>query len=145
MHLSWTPHSSTRHIARVLVFFALLAGWLTGVPSWAGAVQDVRVQGDRVVIRFNEPVRQASAFVLAGPQRIAVDLDGATPGASTRAGGAVANIRQGARDGDGARIVFDLAEPAIVTEGVLGRDGKTLSLELRTVVDSQFARAAAEG
>ena len=26
MHLSWTPHSSTRHIARVLVFFALLAG-----------------------------------------------------------------------------------------------------------------------
>jgi N-acetylmuramoyl-L-alanine amidase len=57
----------------------------------------------------------------------------------------VANIRQGARDGDGARIVFDLAEPAIVTEGTFGRDGKTLTLELRTVDDSQFARAAAEG
>ncbi len=145
MLLRWTPHTSTRHIARVLFFFALLAGWLTGVPSWAGAVQDIKVQGDRVVIRFNEPVRQASAFVLAGPQRIALDLDGATPGASTRAGGAVAAIRQGARDGDGARIVFDLAEPAIVTEGVFGRDGKTLTLALRTVDDSQFARAAAEG
>lgn len=145
MHLSWTPNSSTRHIARVLFFLALLAGWLTGVPSWAGAVQDIKVQGDRVVIRFNEPVRQASAFVLAGPQRIAVDLDGASPGAAARPGGAVANIRQGVRDGDGARIVFDLSRPAIVTEGAFGRDGKTLTLELRTVDDSQFARAAAEG
>jgi len=145
MHLDWTPRQSARHTARVLFFFALLAGWLTGVPSWAGAVQDIKVQGDRVVIHFNEPVRQASAFVLAGPQRIALDLDGATPGATARAGGAVANIRQGARDGDGARIVFDLAEPAIVTEGSFGRDGKTLTLELRTVDDSQFARAAAEG
>ncbi len=145
MHLSWTPHSSTRHIARVLLFFALLAGWLTGVPSWAGAVQDIKVQGDRVVIRFNEPVRQASAFVLAGPQRIAVDLDGASPGATARPGGAVAAIRQGVRDGDGARIVFDLSRPAIVTEGTFGRDGRTLTLELRTVGDDQFARAAAEG
>src|SRR4051812_41641616 len=99
MHLSWTPHSSTRHIARVLIFFALLAGWLTGVPSWAGVVQDVRVQGDRVVIRFNEPVRQASSFVLVGPQRVAIDIDGATPGSVVRAGGAVMNIRQGVRDG----------------------------------------------
>ncbi|MES2443667.1 MAG: N-acetylmuramoyl-L-alanine amidase [Pseudomonadota bacterium] len=129
----------------MLLFFALLAGWLTGVPSWAGAVQDIKVQGDRVVIRFNEPVRQASAFVLAGPQRIAVDLDGASPGATARPGGAVAAIRQGVRDGDGARIVFDLSRPAIVTEGTFGRDGRTLTLELRTVGDDQFARAAAEG
>lgn len=144
MHLSWTPHSSTRHIARVLIFFALLAGWLTGVPSWAGVVQDVRVSGDRVVIRFNEPVRQASSFVLAGPQRIALDVDGATPGASSRAGGPVMNIRQGVRDGTGARIVFDLARPAIVSEGSFAKDGKTLTLQLRTVDDARFARAAAE-
>jgi len=145
MHLDWTPRQSARHTARVLLFLALLAGWLTGVPSWAGAVQDVKVQGDRVVIRFNEPVRQASAFVLAGPQRIAIDVDGATPGAATRPGGAITGIRQGWRDGDGARIVFDLAYPAIVSEGNFGRDGKTLTLELRTVDDARFARAAAEG
>ena len=144
MHLSWTPHSSTRHIARVLIFFALLAGWLTGVPSWAGVVQDVRVSGDRVVIRFNEPVRQASSFVLAGPQRVAIDIDGATPGAATHAGGPVMNIRQGVRDGSNARIVFDLSRPAIVTEGSFARDGKTLTLQLRTVDDARFARAAAE-
>ena len=144
MHLSWTPHSSTRHIARVLIFFALLAGWLTGVPSWAGVVQDVRVSGDRVVIRFNEPVRQASSFVLAGPQRVAIDVDGATPGSAVHAGGPVMNIRQGVRDGSNARIVFDLSRPAIVTEGSFASDGKTLTLQLRSVDDARFARAAAE-
>jgi N-acetylmuramoyl-L-alanine amidase len=144
MFLSWTPHSSTRHIARVLFFFALLAGWMTGVPSWAGAVQDVRVHGDRVVIRFNEPVRQASSFVLAGPQRIAVDIDGATPGTAARSGGAVMNIRQGVRDGSNARIVLDLSRPAIVSEGSFTDNGRTLTLQLRTVDDARFARAAAE-
>jgi N-acetylmuramoyl-L-alanine amidase len=34
---------------RVLFLLALLSGWLTGVPSWAGVVQEVRVHGDRVV------------------------------------------------------------------------------------------------
>ena len=145
MHLDWTPRQSARHIARVLLFLALLAGWMTGAPSWAGAVQDVKVQGDRVVIRFNEPVRQASAFMLAGPNRIAVDVDGATPGAMHRPGGAVASIRQGSPDGSNARIVLDLARPAIVADGSFGSDGRTLTLALRTVDDARFARAAAEG
>ena len=64
MLLNWTPHSSSRHIARVLFLLALLSGWLTGVPSWAGVVQEVRVHGDRVVVKFDTPVTQASAFVL---------------------------------------------------------------------------------
>lgn len=145
MHLDWTPRQSARHIARVLLFLALLAGWMTGAPSWAGAVQDVKVQGDRVVIRFNEPVRQASAFMLAGPNRIAVDLEGTTPGAATRPGGVVASIRQGSPDGSTARIVLDLARPAIVADGSFGSDGRTLTLALRTVDDARFARAAAEG
>ncbi len=144
MHLGWTPHRPARHIARVLFLLALLAGWLTGVPSWAGVVQEVRVKGDRVVVKFDAPVTQASAFVLAGPQRIALDIQGAEPGRTAYAGGAVANIRQGSQGADGARVVFDLARPAIVTEGVFGRDGRTLTLQLRTVDDAEFARAAAE-
>ncbi|MEI9853135.1 MAG: N-acetylmuramoyl-L-alanine amidase [Sphingomonas sp.] len=144
MHLGWTPRQPARHIARVLFFLALLSGWLTGVPSWAGAVQDIRVSGDRVVIRFDEPVARASAFVLAGPQRIAIDVAGAEPGGIARPGGAVTRVRQGAQD-SGARIVFDLARPAIVTEGSFGSDGRTLTLALRTVDDARFARAAAEG
>ena len=144
MNLGWTPRQPARHIARVLFFLALLSGWLTGVPSWAGVVQDISIRGDRVVIRFDEPVRQASAFLLAGPQRIAVDVAGASPGGRAAGGGAVAKVRQGAQ-GDGARIVLDLARPAIVTEGSFGGDGRTLTLELRTVDDARFARAAAEG
>ncbi|TGX52569.1 N-acetylmuramoyl-L-alanine amidase [Sphingomonas gei] len=143
MHLGWTPYGPARHIARVLFLLALLSGWLTGVPSWAGVVQDVRVQGDRIVIRFDAPVTQASAFLLSGPQRIALDLAGTEPGRVAVAGGVVANIRQGVQ-ADGARVVFDLARPAIVTEGSFGQDGRTLTLQLKTVDDERFARAAAE-
>lgn len=143
MDLGWTPHGSARHIARVLFLLALLSGWLTGVPSWAGGVQDVRVHGDRIVVTFDAPVTQASAFVLAGPQRIALDVAGAEPGRVATAAGAVAKIRQGVQ-GDGARIVFDLARPAIVTQGNFGQDGRTLTLQLKTVDDERFARAAAE-
>ena len=144
MLLNWTPRSSSRHIARVLFLLALLSGWLTGVPSWAGVVQNVRVQGDRVVVKFDAPVAEASAFLLAGPQRIALDIRGAEPGRAATPGGAVAAIRQGSHGAEGARIVFDLAQPAIVTEGSFGRDGRTLTLQLRTVDDARFARAAAE-
>lgn len=143
MHLGWTPRAPARHIARVLFLLALLSGWLTGVPSWAGVVQEVRVHGDRVVVTFDAPVTQASAFLLSGPQRIALDVAGTEPGRSAAAGGVVARIRQGAQD-DGARIVFDLARPAIVSEGSFGKDGRTLTLRLKTVDDERFARAAAE-
>ena len=143
MHLGWTPHGPARHIARVLFLLALLSGWLTGVPSWAGVVQEVRVQGDRVVVKFDAPVTQASAFLLAGPQRIALDVAGTAPGRIAIADGAVAAIRQGTQ-GDGARIVLDLARPAIVSEGSFGKDGRTLTLQLKTVDDERFARAAAE-
>ncbi|AQR75048.1 N-acetylmuramoyl-L-alanine amidase [Sphingomonas sp. LM7] len=143
MDLGWTPQGPARHIARVLFLLALLSGWLTGVPSWAGAVQDVRVHGDRIVVTFDAPVTQASAFLLSGPQRIALDIAGAEPGRAAIAGGAVSKIRQGAQ-GDGARVVFDLARPAIVSEGKFGKDGRTLTLQLRTVDDERFARAAAE-
>lgn len=145
MDLGWTPHSSSRHIVRVLFILALLTGWIAGVPSWAAAVKKVDVKGDRVVIHFDDQVQRASTFVLAGPQRIAIDVDGASPGAAqAAAGGPVAGVRQGVR-GDDARIVLDLARPAIVTEGSFARDGRSLTLQLRTVDDARFARAAAEG
>jgi len=143
MHLGWTPQGPARHIAQVLFLLALLSGWLTGVPSWAGVVQEVRVEGDRVVVKFDAPVTQASAFLLSGPQRIALDVTGAEPGSVAAAGGVVAKIRQG-NQGGGTRVVFDLARPAIVTEGSFGKDGRTLTLQLKTVDDERFARAAAE-
>ncbi|MCD2323207.1 N-acetylmuramoyl-L-alanine amidase [Sphingomonas sp. IC-56] len=144
MELCWTPKVPARHIARVLFLFALLSGWLTGAPSWAGVVEEVRVRGDRIVVTFDAPVAKASSFVLAGPQRIALDVDGAEPGSTAYSDGAVAKIRQGAQGEGGVRIVFDLARPAIVTEGNFGRDSRTLTLQIKTVDDERFARAAAE-
>jgi N-acetylmuramoyl-L-alanine amidase len=139
----WTGGATARHSVRVLALLALLAGWLAGVPAWAGTVRDVRVSGNSITLHFDEGVARASAFVLGGPQRIAVDLDGVSPGTTASVGGAVAAVRQGAQSG-GARVVFDLARPAIVTEGRFGADGRSLTLELRTVDDAAFVRAAAE-
>lgn len=146
MLLGWTPPSPARHIARVSFFLALLVGVLNGAPSWAGTIHAVEVESDRIVIRFDDRVAGASSFLLAGPNRIALDLTGARANAALAgaAGGPVSAVRQAAR-GDGARIVFDLARPAIVTEGRFGADGVTLTLQLRTVDDARFARAAAEG
>lgn len=143
MLLGWTLASPARHIARVSFFLALLAGFLTGAPSWAGTIRDIDVQSNRITLRFDERVAEASSFVLAGPNRIALDLMGARPGVRADASGPVTAIRQAAR-GEGARVVFDLARPAIITQGSFAADGTTLTLELRTVDDARFARAAAE-
>jgi N-acetylmuramoyl-L-alanine amidase len=129
----------TAYRGEMLFVLALLSGWLTGVPSWAGIVQDVRVRGDGLVVTFDAPAAEASGFVLAGPQRIALEL----AGAGRRPPAPSASIGERTR-ADGARIVFDLVRPAIVGEGRFGSDGRTLTLELRTVDAARFARAAAE-
>jgi N-acetylmuramoyl-L-alanine amidase len=128
----------------VLAFLALLAGWFAGVPSWAAVVTDIRVQSRAITVTFDTRVAEASALVLVGPQRIALDVAGARPGVAVAADGPVRAVRQAAR-GDGARIVFDLERPAVVTEGRFGADGRTLTLTLAPVDDRAFARAAAEG
>ena len=145
MPFRWTGSPPARHYARVSFILALLACWLAGTPSWAATVERVDIKGDRIVIRFDQSVADASSFLLAAPRRIAVDVDGAAPGAPIDATGLVSAVRQAPRGSDGTRIVFDLARPAIVTEGSFGRDGRELTLELRTVDDSSFARAAGEG
>ncbi|KQN25411.1 N-acetylmuramoyl-L-alanine amidase [Sphingomonas sp. Leaf33] len=144
MSFGWTAAGGTRHRSCVLAFLALVAGLFTGVPSWAGTVRDIRVERGRIILTFDERVAEASSFVLNEPRRIAIDLSGATPGGSASVGGPIAGVRQAARDG-GARIVLDLDTPAIVTDGHFGEDGRTLTLQLKSVDDGRFARASAEG
>jgi N-acetylmuramoyl-L-alanine amidase len=124
---------------------ALLAFWFAGVPSWAATVERVDVQHDRIVLTFDQSVADASSFVIASPQRIALDIKGAGPGGAVSTSDLVSAVRQGQHGDDGARVVFDLTRPAIVTEGTFGHDGRQLTLELRTVDDASFARAAAAG
>lgn len=142
MPFRFTRSPVGRHYRAVSFVLALLAAWFAGTPGWAAMVEHVDVRRDRIVVRFDRPVAEASSFLLAGPQRIALDVDGATPGGTVDTGGAVTAIRQAARSGGGVRVVFDLARPALVREGTFGRDGRELTLELRTVDDATFARAA---
>jgi N-acetylmuramoyl-L-alanine amidase len=124
---------------------ALLACWIAGSPGFAATVDRIDVQRGRIVIHFDGGVSAASSFVLDTPRRIAVDVAGARPGGSVDAGGVVGRVRQGVHDGDGARIVFDLVRPAIVTGGRFGDNGRTLTLSLASVDDGRFARASSQG
>lgn len=145
MQFRWTAPVQARHYRPVSMFLALLACWFSSAPSWAASIERVEIKRDRIVVRFDQQVVNASMFLLAAPNRIALDIGGATPGGRVDTAGPVSNVRQAARGLDGARVVFDLSRPAIVTEGAFGSDGRELTLELRTVDDARFARAAASG
>jgi N-acetylmuramoyl-L-alanine amidase len=101
----------------VLTVIALIAGWLASVPAWAATVQSVAIRDGRIVIRFDEAVGDAASRVLTGPRQIAVDVTGATPGRTVTARGLVTGVTQMRSGRSGMRMVFDLAEPAIVTDG----------------------------
>ncbi|MBN8807902.1 MAG: N-acetylmuramoyl-L-alanine amidase [Sphingomonas sp.] len=125
-------------------FLAMLAMWFGGAPAWAGTIERVQVRHDAIVLTFDSRVAAASGFLLGSPHRIALDVDGMAPGGDVATGGLVTGVREGARSG-GARIVFDLSRPAVIAGGTFGADGRTLTLQLRTVPDAAFARAAGEG
>lgn len=125
-HLRWTLPLPARHIAGVLAFLALLIGWLTGAPSWSSAVEGARIQDDQLVVRFSEPARQAGALIPTSADRLTDD-------------------RVGPSDSSTARIILDLARPAILSEGSFGRKSRTLSVTLRTIDQGRAAHAAAEG
>jgi N-acetylmuramoyl-L-alanine amidase len=140
----WTGYRPARHYVRVSFILAMLVLWLGGSPAWAATIQRVDVRDDAIVVTFDQKVADASSFLLVAPKRVALDVAGAAPGGAVTTGGLVDAIREGARDG-GARVVFDLTRPAIVTDGSFGADGRVLTLQLRTTDDAGFARAAAAG
>ena len=97
MPFRWTVATPARHYRSVSFLLALLACWLGGTPAWAATVERVEIRHDRIVIRFDQSVADASSFVLKGPQRIAVDVAGATPGRPVEASGFVDSVRQAPR------------------------------------------------
>lgn len=145
MSFNWTAPHRARQYPRVSFILALLACWLAGTPTWAARVEHVAVTRDRIVIRFDGTVADASTFLLAGPNRIALDVAGARPGGTVEIDGSVSGVRQGSRGAEGARLVFEMSHPAIVEQGSFGEGGRELTLRLRSVDDERFARAAAIG
>lgn len=144
MVFRWTGYRPARHYVRVSFILAMLALWFGGSPAWAATIQHVEVRHDAIVVTFDERVADASSFLLVSPRRVALDVADVTPGGTVETGSMVSAVREGARDG-GARVVFDLTRPAIVTEGSFGTGGRVLTLQLRTTDDAGFARAAAAG
>ncbi len=145
MAFRWTGDRLSRHGGRVSIVLALLLGVFAGTPGWAATVERIDVSDDTVVIRFDDAVAAASSFLLAEPQRIAVDIDGARPGSGNGdrdRDGVITAVRQGVRGADGARVVLDLAEPMIVERGGFGDNGRELTLRLRPVAAQQFAAAS---
>ena len=143
MTWGWTRRRATRQGRRVAMLLALTLGW-TGAPAGAAAVQSVRMNGARVVIRFDAPVADAASIVAAGTNQILVQVRGAEPGSGGAAAGPVARVRQSRRDG-GTRIAFDLATPAVVGDAGFDPAGRALTLNLRPVSDAAFAAAGEAG
>lgn len=78
-------------------------------PAMGGTVQKISAQDGAVIVQFDGVVDRADVFTLAAPDRIAIDVSGATAGQSAFPGGSVQNIRQRQFSADTARIVLDLA------------------------------------
>ncbi|MDB5701388.1 MAG: N-acetylmuramoyl-L-alanine amidase [Sphingomonadales bacterium] len=123
---------------------AIIMSALLGLssPAMAGAVAGIDIGDDTITVRFDEPVTQASSFVLAGPNRIALDIAGTAPGAPVDPSGPVANIRQGRFAADTVRVVFDLNAPTLITNGRFSRDGRELKLAIVPVGDDAIADAS---
>lgn len=119
--------------------FALLA---PAPIAQAAGVSAVQADESQIIIRFDGIVEKASSFVLAGPDRIAVDIGGADPGNGGDASGLVSTVRQGRYDAKTARIVFDLQRPALISSGRFSPDGRALILSLASATPTGFQSAS---
>lgn len=144
MKFGWTWTAAQSKHAPMSVLLAL-AATLLPTPVEAGGIRAVQVSGDKVVLQFDDSVNGASTFLLDGPRRIALDINGAQPGIGGVARGPVAAIRQGQFDPSTTRVVFDLVRPAVISDGAFAADGKTLTLSLKDADAGDFSAALARG
>ncbi|WP_151955467.1 N-acetylmuramoyl-L-alanine amidase [Sphingomonas sp. EC-HK361] len=127
------------------MLIAFLTSLFLGTPGFAATVQHVAVADGRIVIRFDDAVERASAFLVDGSRRIVVDVSGARPGARHSFDGTVASVREGARGSNGARVVFDLNRPTVIADGGFQDGGTSLVLTLRDVDAARFSSASLAG
>lgn len=129
--------------AITIVLMLVAACW--AAPTRAASISSVDVAQDRITLMFDAAVAGASAFVLDGPRRLAVDIRGARPGSGGAIGGLVAKVRHGQFDPFTARVVFELVEPAVITGGGFAPDGRSLTVSLKPTSRSSFASAVKTG
>jgi N-acetylmuramoyl-L-alanine amidase len=147
MKFGWTANMRALQKRRMLQSLALASTMIVAAPGSAGGISGVDVQGDRVVVRFDERVDGASAFLLDAPRRIALDIDGAQMGRFrfSPGNGAIASVRQGQLNDGTARVVLDLSSPATLDDPQIAADGKSLSFSLQTITDNRFRSEIGKG
>ncbi len=141
----WTSYTVTKHNRFMLAAVIFAVAPFTISPVHAGAIRDVAATDSSIIVQFDDVVNKAAVFALAGPNRIAVDVTGATAGPVSTAGGPVRSVRQGQFDADTARIVLDLDRPVVVTGGNFSADGRSLRLNLRYAATSEFTGTVGRG
>ncbi|MGE0773636.1 MAG: N-acetylmuramoyl-L-alanine amidase [Sphingomonadaceae bacterium] len=118
---------------------------LAAAPGQAAAVRGIDFGTDEIVLRFDGIVRSASAFVVDGPNRLAIDLDDADVGSGGVPTGLFTAVRHGQFDKKTARVVIELAKPMVVTGGHLSQDGRALVVSVAPATNSGFATAVRTG
>jgi len=104
----------------------------------------------RLTMALSRPV-EVAASVLAGPDRVVIDLPSINfqvqPAAARKSAGVIGAFRFGLFTADKARIIIDLAQPAIVVRAesrpVRGGFGE-LVIELRRATRAEFLAAVAK-
>lgn len=134
----WTKYMRSRHNTAMLGSPLILSAFFAVSPVEAGTIQGISANDTGITVQFDDVVNKASVFTLAGPNRIAVDITGATKGDYSEPGGPITQVRQGQLDSDTARIVLDLDSPAVITGGTFSADGRSLRLSLRSAAATEF-------
>lgn len=141
MQSSWTASGIRRQSAIVPALLPILM--LLSAPALSGQVAGIDIATNRITVRFDDVVEKATSFVLTGPDRIAIDVDGASVGAPVVGSGPVARVRQGGYADRTTRIVFDMAVPQGIRRGRFSDDGLALTLDLAPIADGAIADAVA--
>lgn len=131
MHNHWTGRAKPRHKGAMLTLATLLSTLVPATAAMAGTLESVSVDGNEVSLHFSAAGGEAGALALSGPDRIAVDIAGHTPGAPVASpGGMIRSVRQGRLSGDGMRIVLDLGGAARIGPMSYSPDGCTVRFSL---------------
>jgi len=144
--MDWTQTGLVGHKQPMSMLVLATAMFAHAPAASASGVTSVDATAEKIIVRFDAPVRGAETFVIGGPDRLAIDVAGSDSRArAARAEGHVAAVRQSQFAQNTTRIVFDLKHPVLVSSGGFSADGKTLTLGLRPVEMQAFSSAAKAG
>jgi N-acetylmuramoyl-L-alanine amidase len=135
--------SAHRCLWGAAVSLGLLAAPVSGAQ--ASTINAMSVDGNAITMAFDSAVDSVSGLLLDGPRRLAIDVQGLTPGSMTASGGPVIQTRVGMVKPGVGRVVFDLAGYSVVRTAALSDDHRTLTIRLAKASPREFTSAARAG